>query len=258
MQEGHVTQNKALRLYLILGAFFLTNALVAEFIGVKIFSLEKTLGISDINWGFLGIEGTLNFTTGVLLWPIVFVITDLINEYYGRRGVRFLSVMAAILIAYSFGMIYLGIVVAPADFWIGMNRAIGVEDMQLSFQVIFGQSLWIIAGSLVAFLVGQMVDAITFTRIKRITGEQKLYLRATGSTVVSQFVDSFIVLYIAFVLPGFWTVDQFLAIGIVNYIYKLLMAIALTPAIYLAHHLIDKALGEKLATDLKEEALKSI
>lgn len=256
MQE-HVTQNKALRLYLILGAFFLTNALVAEFIGVKIFSLEKTLGIREFNWSFLGIEGTLNFTTGVLLWPIVFVITDLINEYFGRRGVRFLSVMAAILIAYSFGMIYLGIKVVPADFWIGMNKALGIEDMQLSFSVIFGQSLWIIVGSLVAFLIGQMVDALTFTGIKKLTGEGKLYLRATGSTLISQFIDSFVVLYIAFVIPGFWTLDMFLAIGVVNYTYKLLMAVALTPALYIAHAWIDKALGEKLATDLKNKALKS-
>lgn len=253
--QDHVTKNKALRLYLILGAFFIANALVAEFIGVKIFSLEKTLGIQDFNWNFLGIGGTLNFTTGVLLWPIVFVLTDLINEYFGRRGVRFLSVMAAILIAYAFGMIFLGIKVAPADFWVGMNKNVGVDDMQLSFRVIFGQSLWIIVGSLVAFLVGQMVDAVAFTKIKNITGESKLYLRATGSTVISQLIDSFIVLYIAFVIPGYWSMEQFLAIGMVNYVYKLIMAIALTPAIYVAHHFIDKALGEKLATDLKNKAL---
>ncbi len=253
----HITNNKASRLFIILGAFFVTNALVAEFIGVKIFALEPTLGIKTIHWSLFGIDGTLNFTTGVLLWPIVFVMTDLLNEYYGKKGVRFLSIMTAILISYAFAMIFLGIKVVPADFWLGMGNAKGIENMQSAFEAIFGQSMWIIVGSLIAFLIGQLIDAITFSKIKILTGEKALYLRATGSTLISQLIDSFVVLYVAFVIPKFWSLEQFFAIGMVNYAYKVIMAILLTPAIYLAHYLIDNYLGQKLSKQLRDQALQT-
>ena len=128
--------------------------------------------------------------------------------------------------------------------------------MDLAFNKIFGQGLWIIVGSLVAFLIGQLVDVLTFHRIKKITGEGKVWLRATGSTLVSQFIDSFVVLIIAFYIGSDWDIVRVLAIGIVNYLYKFLVAIVLTPVIYGAHHLIDGYLGEELASQLKSDAQK--
>jgi uncharacterized PurR-regulated membrane protein YhhQ (DUF165 family) len=79
----HVSDQRASKLFIVLAGFFLTNALLAEFVGVKIFSLEQTLGIAPVEWSLFGVSGTLNFTAGVLLWPVVFVMTDVINEYYG-------------------------------------------------------------------------------------------------------------------------------------------------------------------------------
>ncbi len=117
------------------------------------------------------------------------------------------------------------------------------------FRVVFGQGMWIIAGSLVAFLVGQLVDVAVFRQIKRITGERKLWLRATGSTLVSQFIDSFVVLLIAFYIGGNWPLLQVLAIGVVNYIYKFVVAIVLTPVIYAAHAWIDNYLGHEEAAE---------
>lgn len=250
-----LTKHKSTRLFVVLGAIFVSNALIAEFIGVKIFALEPTLGWNNLNWNLFGEEGSLNFTAGVLLWPIVFVLTDVINEYFGQRGVKFLSWLAVGLIIYAFAMVYFAINLAPAEFWVGINAEQGVPDMQSAFKSVFGQSLWIIAGSVIAFLVGQIVDVAVYHRIRKITGESKVYLRATGSTLVSQFIDSFVVLYIAFVLgPQNWPISLFLAIGLVNYIYKVVMAIILTPAIYLAHNVIDRFLGEEEAKQLKLEA----
>lgn len=247
--------NKGTRLFLILGGFFIANALIAEFIGVKIFTLEETIGIDKINFSLFGKDASLMFSAGVLLWPVVFIMTDVINEYYGKRGVRFLSWLAVGLIAYAFFMVFNAIALAPADFWITQNAEQGVPNLQSAFSVIFGQSNWIIVGSLVAFLVGQIVDVMVFQRIKKATGEGKVWLRATGSTLVSQFIDSFIVLYIAFVLgPAQWGFDLFLNVGLVNYIYKFSMAILLTPLIYLAHYLIDMYLGKELAEQMKLEA----
>src|ERR1041384_8434821 len=93
------TDHRANRLFIFLAGFFLTNALIGEFVGVKIFALEATIGADPFHWSLFGINGTLNFTAGVLVWPFVFIMTDIINEYFGVRGVRLISWMAVGLIA---------------------------------------------------------------------------------------------------------------------------------------------------------------
>lgn len=258
---------KSTRLFIVLGGFFVANAIIAEFIGVKIFSLESTFGYEPLNMTIFGESGLgFNLTAGVLLWPVVFVMTDVINEYFGPKGVRLLSYLAVGLISYAFVMVFLAIALDPAGFWpqshIDPNwsqeektTALSkVSDYNYAFRIIFGQGMWIIVGSLVAFLVGQIVDVLIFHRIKKLTGEKMVWLRATGSTLVSQLIDSFIVLFIAFYIGGNWSLVLVLSVGVVNYIYKFLMAIILTPVIYLAHWLIDLFLGEELAHRLKTEA----
>ncbi len=254
--------NRASLLFILLGSFFLTNALVAEFVGIKIFQLESTLGYPVVEWTLFGQSLSFQYTAGVLLWPIVFVLTDVINEYFGSKGVRLLSYLAVGMISYAFLMLFAAIALEPADWWRSNYSNTGVEDMQLAFSVTFGQGLFIIVGSLVAFLLGQILDVWVFHRLKRKTGEGKLWLRATGSTLVSQLIDSFVVLFIAFYLgPKIattagkpWTMWQLLAIGINNYIYKFVMALILTPIIYAVHHAIDLYLGEELAEQLKTKA----
>lgn len=257
-----IFSDKTSLLFIILSGFFVANALVAEFIGVKIFSLEETFGFTPFDWTILGVGGLgFNLTCGVLLWPVVFVMTDVINEYFGQKGVRMLSNLTVGLILYAFFMVYLAIYVSPNDWWQNSsgidssNPARSLENMDLAFRRIFGQGLWIIVGSLIAFLVGQIVDVYIFHRIKKVTGEKKVWLRATGSTLVSQFIDSFVVLFVAFYIGADWDIIRVLAIGLVNYIYKFFMAVLLTPAIYLAHFLIDRYLGEKKAHELKMAAV---
>ncbi len=253
-----VIDNKAGRLFIVLSGFFLANAIMAEFVGVKIFSLEATLGVQPFHWKLLGIEGTLNFTTGVLLWPFVFILTDTINEYFGVRGVRFISWTAAVFIAYAFLTAYVSIALSPADFWVSSNAALGVPNVQNAYAQIFGQGLWTIGGSLIAFLIGQFVDVVVFHRIRRVTGERHVWLRATGSTAVSQILDSFVVLFIAFVIgPQKWPVSQFLAVGTVNYLYKMSAAIVLIPLLYFMRMLIRGYLGEETAQALAMEAARS-
>ena len=249
-------QQRDVRLYLLIGGFFITCALTAEFIGVKIFSLEGTLGFRPFEWKLFGVGGTLQFTCGVMLWPVVFVVTDLINEYYGRKGVRFLSYLTAGMITFAFLMVFLAVRTQPADFWVGTFKDQNVPDLQAAFGAIMGQTSWIIVGSLIAFLLGQIIDAFIFHRVKKITGEKRLWLRATGSTFISQFIDSFVVLYVAFVLgPQKWGLDLFLAVGTVNFIYKIFAALALTPVIYFVHGRIEAYLGKELAADMKRRAM---
>lgn len=258
----HFLNKKVNRLFLLLAGFFVTNAVIAEFVGIKIFSLEKTLGFPPLNMTLFGVDGLgFSLTAGVLLWPIVFIMTDIINEYYGKKGVRFLSFLAVALISYAFVMIYLAIWIKPDSWWQDLSGSLSddptthVKDMNLAFKKIFGQGLWIIVGSLVAFLIGQIIDVLVFHRIKKWTGEGKVWLRATGSTVVSQFIDSFVVLIIAFYIGGDWDLVRVLAIGFVNYFYKFFMAVVLTPVIYLAHFIIDNYLGKGDAARLKKQAM---
>lgn len=248
--------NKGSRLFLILGCFFVANALIAECIGVKIFSLEKLFGLQPVNWTVFGVENlSFNLTAGVLLWPLVFVMTDIINEYFGPKGVWLLSSIAAVLITYAFLMFFASIYLPSADFWVGVNADKGVDNMQNAFSAVFGQGMWIIVGSLVAFLVGQMIDVLIFHHIKYSTGEKSVWLRATGSTLVSQLIDSFVVLFIAFYIGGGWDLSTVLAIGVVNYCYKFIVAVLMTPIIYLVHGWIDNYLGEELSRDMRMAAM---
>lgn len=248
--------HKQVLLFVVLSGFFVTNAIVAEFIGVKIFAFEETIGLKPLSWKLFGQTGSLNLTAGVLLWPVVFIMTDIINEYFGKNSIRFLSWVTAALIAYSFLMVFGAIKLVPADWWITSAQNRGVVDRQAAYSNIFGQGLWIICGSLIAFLVGQVVDAGVFHKLRKVTGESKLWLRSTGSTLVSQFIDSYVVIYIAFVLnPGeHWTTSLFLAVATVNYCYKFVVAIVLTPVIYLVHNLIDRYLGAELSEELRMDA----
>jgi uncharacterized integral membrane protein (TIGR00697 family) len=255
-----IIKNKAARLFLVLGGFFIANALIAEFIGVKIFSLEDTIGIKRAQIPIFGGSFSFHLTAGVLLWPVVFIMTDVINEYYGPKGVRFLSYLAAGLITYAFLIVLAAINLAPSEYFRIGNDSV---DSNTAFKSVFGQGLWIIIGSLVAFLIAQILDVLVFHKIKKSTGEKLIWLRATGSTLVSQLIDSFVVLFIAFYigprLEGSivrqWTFNQVMVTATGNYIYKFVIALLLTPLIYLIHGWIEKYLGDRLATEMKNEAM---
>jgi len=250
-----IITSRPTRLFILLAGLFVTNALIAEFVGVKIFALEDTLGLEPFDWRLFGQGGSLSFTAGVMLWPIVFIMTDIINEHFGVRGVRLISWLAVGLIVYAFLFAYLAIELVPAAWWVTIGVERGVPDMQAAFASIFGQGLWTIAGSVTAFLVVPLIDVAVFQRIRRATGERLIWLRATGSTAISQLLDSFIVLYIAFVLgPQQWPIPLFLAVGTVNYLYKMSMAIALIPLLYLGRRLIRAYLGSAAANELRAAA----
>ncbi len=254
--------NKRQNLFLLLTGIFLTNAILAEMIGVKIFSAESTLGLPPANIKLLG--GYIldfNLTAGVVIWPVVFITTDVINEYFGKRGVRKISYLAAACIAFAFLVIYIITLLPPAEFWLDVNSQDpdgNPFNINYAFKTIFTQGLGIIVGSLIAFLIGQLLDVFVFQKLRRITGEKMVWLRATGSTLVSQFIDSFVVLFIAFYFlapaGSQWSFEQVLSVGIINYIYKFFIAIVLTPLIYLGHYLIDNYLGAELSHKMKEEA----
>lgn len=253
----NIIRDKPTRLFIYLGGFFITNAILAEVIGVKIFSLEETLGFSKASFTLLGESGlSFDLTVGVLPWPLVFIMTDTINEYYGVRGVKFLSVLTAALIAFAFIVFYLSIHTAPAGWWKTSQVTKGVPDMQAAFTQVVGQGMNIILASLTAFMVGQLTDAAVFRRIKQKTGEKGIWMRATVSTLFSQLVDTVIVSYIYLYFSLGFSFPKVTAIAMVSYTYKFTIAILCTPIIYLIHRWIEGYLGKDLAADMKKAAME--
>jgi uncharacterized integral membrane protein (TIGR00697 family) len=217
--------------YLALAGFFVTNAILGELTGGKLFTL-----------------GPFTMSIGVIPWPVVFIATDLINEYFGREGVRRLTFITIGLIAYAFVVLYLAIQVPAASFS-------PVTDAQ--FDAVFGQSLWIIIGSVTAFAISQLVDVGIFWLVRHKTGGKYLWMRATGSTVVSQLIDSFVIIGVAFWLPGKVKTSEFLMVAAANYSYKLMIAVGVTPLLYVGHTIIDRFLGVEQAHRLIEESAKA-
>jgi uncharacterized integral membrane protein (TIGR00697 family) len=252
--------HKRNQLFIFLAGFFVTNALVAEMVGIKIFSVEATLGLNPMQLNIFGSILDFNLTAGTVMWPFVFISTDIINEYFGKAGVRRISVFTAGLIAYGFLIIGLSTVLEPAPFWLDQNKLDSNGNpfnIHLAFNTIFRQGMGIITASLTAFLVGQFVDVYVFQKLRKVSGTKMLWLRATGSTLVSQLIDSFVVLFIAFYLLGNWTLLLVVQVGVVNYIAKLILAVMLTPLLYVAHTAIDNYLGKEESEKLVEEAAQS-
>lgn len=220
--------------FIILAGIFITNAIVAELIGGKLIQI-----------------GPVIMSIGIVPWPIVFLTTDLINEYYGKEGVKRLTLITAGLIAYAFVILFFAILTPAAD---GISP---VSDA--AFYTVFGQSMWIIVGSIVAFLLSQFIDVFIFWLLRDKTGGKMIWLRSTGSTVVSQLIDTFVVLGIAFWLPGKMTTSVFINAALTGYTFKLIIAVGLTPLIYLGHSLIDKYLGDEVVHEIiKKSAEESL
>lgn len=216
--------------FILLSGFFITNAILAEMIGGKLIQV-----------------GPFAMSIGVIPWPVVFLTTDLINEYFGTAGVRRLTFLTMGLIVYAFLVIFAAMKVPAADF-----SPISSDQ----FSQVFGQSLWIIVGSIVAFAISQLVDVTVFWAFRRRTGGKFLWLRATGSTAISQLIDSIVIIGIAFWLPGKVKTSEFLTVAMTNYSYKFLIAVGLTPLVYLLHGVIDRFLGEGEANQLIEQAAR--
>jgi hypothetical protein len=215
-------------LYLVLGGLFVTNAILGEVIGSKLIQVGPYIA-----------------TIGVLPWPFVFLTTDLINEYFGKPGVRRLTLLTVALILYAFAVLFVSMQIPAA-------AVSPVSDT--AFNAVFGQSLWIIAGSVTAFLISQLADVFLFWMFRDRTGGRHLWLRATGSTAISQLIDTFVVQGIAFWLPGKLTTEAYVEVALTSYTYKFAIAVGLTPLIYAAHGAIDRYLGKEQSREAIQEA----
>jgi uncharacterized integral membrane protein (TIGR00697 family) len=234
MEQNAVGQwnEKRIWIFVFLAGLFITNAVTAELISNKLIEIPISFSIGDFKIGpFITI-------VGILPWPVVFLLTDLLNEFYGQKAVRRLSWITSILIAYCFLIVTITLGI-PAFELPGADLA-----SSESYNQVFGQAQMVIIGSITAFLVSQLLDAFVFDAIKKRTGNRFIWLRSTGSTLISQLIDSFIVLYIGFVLPGKIKLADFSSLAFTNYSLKILVAISLTPLIYFGHYIMKKVLSK--------------
>lgn len=200
------------QLYLVLVSLFVTCLLVADIVAGKFFTI-----------------GALTMSVGTVAFPIAFLLTDIVNEYYGRPGARRMTAIGMAMLIVGFGIIYLSrLLPVAAD----------TPVSQAAFDEVFGISGRLFAASLGAYLISQIVDIQAFHVVKRVTRSKHLWLRATGSTALSQVVDTIAVNLGA--LLGILPFGQIVGIIVTSYIYKLIVAILLTPLCYVAHDLITR------------------
>lgn len=236
MPQIHYTLTRPQKLFVVCTAIFLTALVVAEATASKLFTvIELPFTLSILGQDF----NEVVMTAGVIAFPVTFIITDLLNEYYGKSGIRFVTYIGMAMIMFEFGIIQVALQVPTASI-----SPVGEE----AFNTVFGASGRIIIGSLIAYVIGQLADISLFHWLRGLTHGRHLWLRATGSTFGSQFLDTFIVLFVAFYGP--MTIQTIIAVTLFNYGYKFIVAILITPLIYLAHSLIDRYLGAETASEM--------
>jgi queuosine precursor transporter len=223
------------RLFVILTGLFIAFLFMAELTGGKLFQIPVP---AIVPFTTLKID-VFTMTLGVIPFPVTFIITDLLNEYYGRKGVRFVTLLGMVALVFAYLLILIDIRIPAASFSPVTDEA---------FQNVFANSGAIIFASMVAYVIGQLIDLQVFHFLRRRTRNRHIWLRATGSTIISQLIDSFVVIYLAFgsglgtqTLP----LEQVLGISATNFTYKVIVALLITPLIYLGHYLIDRYLGRE-------------
>lgn len=219
--------DKRVRLFVVLAAAFCTALVVADIIGVKLFEVHL---------------GPVNavMSVAMIVFPVTFVLTDLLHEFYGKRAARFVTWLGLFMALFTFAVIG----IATGIEWAPVTRAPDYRGtVETAFNNVFSGSQRILIASMAAYVAGQLTDISIFHVLKRLSHNRWLWLRATGSTAVSQLIDTVVFQLIAWlaVLPT----EAVLNIILTSYAVKLLVAVGLTPVIYAAHALVERLLGMK-------------
>jgi uncharacterized integral membrane protein (TIGR00697 family) len=193
-------------LYLWLAAIFITALIVGDIIGGRFFHVAGH-----------------NLSAGMLLFPLTFVLTDVVNEFYGAIGAKRLTFLGLGMAGFTFLMINIVLALPPSRVGLPAETA----------ATVLGNSRRLYVASLSAYLIGQLSDITIFGIFRRITGHRMIWLRATGSTLVSQALDTIVVNFV--LLIGKESMGSILNIIRDSYVVKIVVAIGLTPLIYAAH-----------------------
>jgi uncharacterized integral membrane protein (TIGR00697 family) len=209
------------KLLLSLAGLFVTSLVVGDLIGVKLF-----------------VVGGTTFSAGFIPFPITFLLTDLLNEFYGKKVARAVTWVGFSMAVFTLIILTIAVSLPPSPIteaadWTGVR--------QPDFEKVFGGSRRILVASMVAYLFAQFTDIWVFNRLKAVTHGRLLWLRATGSTVFSQLIDTVVIQTLA------WqdALDVRVLVGLIvsSYLGKLVIAVGLTPLVYLGHGVVTRWLG---------------
>ena len=214
-----------IKLFMFLIGVFVTALVIGDIIGGKLVEVH------------LGSQATI-VSVGMIPFPITFLLTDILNEFYGKSAARYVTLVGFAMSLFCYAVIFAAVALP----WAPLTREAGYGGMvETSFNNVFLGSQRILVASMIAFLLGQFLDIGVFNLLKRVTSNRYLWLRATGSTVVSQLVDTIVIQCIAW--WGILSPGKVASLALSSYVIKLLVAIGLTPLIYAGHTLVHRALG---------------
>ncbi|MBK6519311.1 MAG: queuosine precursor transporter [Polyangiaceae bacterium] len=219
--SGHPDPPKHLgvgqKLFVVLGAIFVTCLVLGDVTGGKAFSTP----VGPVS-------------VGLILFPVTFLLTDVINDFYGKRGARFITGVGAAMATLA----YVALVITTA---LPTDPDTYFQDAE--YAKIFGGSAKLFVASIVAYLVGQLLDINVFLFWKRVTRGKHLWLRATGSTLISQMVDTAIINSIFWGGVADKSVAWIAAKILREFLIKVAIAILITPIVYAIHAFILRWLG---------------
>jgi queuosine precursor transporter len=216
------------KIFVCLAAVFVICLVIADLTGAMLFSFS-------VPW--FGHKIPVLLSAGIIPFPVTFILTDLINEFYGKEGARFITWIGFAMCFLVYGLLAVGDHL-PVDSRTFISKSV--------FSTISSQYTGMFIASLTAYLIGQMLDIQIFHWVRSFTKHRFIWLRATGSTVVSQFFDSLLVSFIAF--GGHMAVNDILQLACSNYVWKFIITLAITPLLYLGHGLLAKLMPRQEAS----------
>jgi len=223
----------------VMMAAFVVVLVLTNIIGVKLF-LAFPEAIPE---GFFGEAITL--TTGLITYPLTFLLTDVVCEVYGRKRANLMVVTGFVMSLVSLVFIQIALVLPGSPVWPSGNPNYdSIATMQQAFDSVFTLPGVLIFGSMSAYLVAQLMDVRLFHFWKRLTQGRHLWLRNNASTMISQLVDTIIVnsIFLGFGLGLPWGIVG--EIIVANYVFKVLIAALDTPLIYLGVAVVRRVIGE--------------
>lgn len=211
---------------LFLTGVFLTCLLVANLIGSLLIQFELPFSTP--------VGQVVLLTAGVIPFPITFLLTDLLNEFYGQKTARFVTLLGFVMSILVYVFLIIGEHLPVAE-----EITLFARGEYLHFSQLY-TSMFV--ASLSAYLVGQLLDIQVFHHLRNITGYRLLWLRAQGSTVISQLFDSVIVTFIAF--WGQLSAGTMWQLALTNYVWKFCIVVAITPLLYLGHGILKRLIQQ--------------
>ena len=205
--------------YVVLSAIFIASLITCNLIANKFVTVDLGFKVFVVS-------------AGILPYPLTFLVTDLISELYGQKKANL--VVFSGFIASMFVLFFL---------WLG-GQFSSIPSSPVGdpiYNIVFQNAWRIIAASMVAYLFAQFIDVKIFHFWKRLTNGKHLWLRNNGSTIVSQFVDTTLVVSILFV--GVWDSSQIISAIIDGWLFKMLMAFIDTHIIYGIIHLLKSKIN---------------